>query len=150
MKEILPIRKRIRISKYDYSKKNIFFITICIKNRLEILGNIKTENYIDLTLIGKVVRENIDKISTLYKNVVVNEYCIMPNHIHIILKINYKNGTTISKIIKHFKTNVSRELSYSIWQKSFYEHIIKNENEYWKIKEYVKNNIQNWKKDKYF
>lgn len=114
MKEILPIRKRIRISKYDYSKKNIFFITICIKNRLEILGNIKTENYIDLTLIGKVVRENIDKISTLYKNVVVNEYCIMPNHIHIILKINYKNGTTISKIIKHFKTNVSRELSYSI------------------------------------
>ena len=48
----------------------------------------------------------------------------MPNHLHILLSINYKNGITISKIIKHLKTNISREIKYSIWQKSFYEHII--------------------------
>lgn len=150
MKEKLPIRKKIRVNKYDYSKENIYFITICIKNRLEILGNIKIESNIDLTSKGKIVNENINKISTLYENVIVDEYCIMPNHIHMILKINYSNGITISKIIKHFKTNVSREISCSVWQKSFYEHIIRNENEYWKVKEYVKNNIQNWKKDKYF
>ena len=44
----------------------------------------------------------------------------------------------ISKIIKHLKTNISREIKYSIWQKSFYEHIIRNEKEYLKIKEYIK------------
>lgn len=74
----------------------------------------------------------------------------MPNHIHILIFIKNKNGVTISKIIKHYKTNVSKEIKYSIWQKSFYEHIVRNEKEYLKIKEYIRNNIINWKKDKYF
>ena len=73
----------------------------------------------------------------------------MPNHIHILLLIKNRNGITISKIVKHYKTNISRELTYSIWQKSFYEHIIRNEKEYLKTKEYIKNNIVNWKKDEY-
>ena len=66
------------------------------------------------------------------------------------LLTNYKNGTTISKIIKHLKTNISREIKYSIWQKTFYEHIIRNEKEYLKIKEYIQNNVINWQADKYF
>ena len=74
----------------------------------------------------------------------------MPKHLHILLLINYKDGTTISKIIMHLKTNISKEIKYSIWQKSFYEHIIRNEKEYLKIKEYIKNNVINWTTDKYF
>ena len=74
----------------------------------------------------------------------------MPNHLHILILINYKDGITISKIIKHLKTNISREIKYSIWQKSFYEHIIRNEKEYLKIKEYIKNNVINWRTNKYF
>ncbi len=74
----------------------------------------------------------------------------MPNYIHILLLINYKTETTISKIIKHLKTNISREIKYSIWQKLFYEHIIRNEKEYLKIKEYIQNNVINWQTDKYF
>ena len=92
----------------------MYFITICVKDRLEMLGE------------------------------------IMPNHIHILLLINYKSNVTISKIIKHFKTNITRKIEYSIWQKSFYELIIRNEKEYLKIKEYIKNNVINWRKDKYF
>ena len=74
----------------------------------------------------------------------------MPNHIHMLLLIDYKNGITVSKIIKHYKANTSREITYQIWQKSFYEHIVRNEKEYLKIKEYIRNNIINWKEDKYF
>ena len=144
MKDNLPIRKKIRIGHYDYSKENIYFITICIKDRLELLGKIRKENYIELTLEDKIAKQNINKIEKLYDNVKIDEYIIMPNHIHILLKIKYKNGVTISKIIKHYKTNVSRETTYSIWQKSFYEHIVRNE------KEYIRNNIINWKDDKYF
>ena len=114
MKENFPVRKRIRLQGYDYSEGNMYFITICVKDRLEMLGE------------------------------------IMPNHIHILLLINYKSNVTISKIIKNFKTNITREIEYSIWQKSFYEHIIRNEKEYLKIKEYIKNNVINWRKDKYF
>lgn len=149
MKGNLPSRKRIRLQYYDYSEENMYFITICIKDRLEILGKIIEEN-INLTKEGNIVKQNVSKIQKIYKNVIINEYVIMPNHIHILLLINYKSNVTISKVIKHFKTNITREIGYSIWQKSFYEHIIRNEKEYLQIKKYIKNNVINWKKDKYF
>ena len=150
MQENLPVRKRIRIRDYDYSKENVYFITICIKNRLELLGRIIKENYIELTPEGKIVKHNINKIEEIYDNAIIDEYIIMPNHIHMLLEIKYRKDVSISKIIKHYKTNVSKEVTYSIWQKSFYEHIVRNEKEYLKIKEYVRNNIINWKNDKYF
>ena len=149
MKENLPVRKRIRLQGYDYSEGNMYFITICVKNRLEMLGEIIEDN-IKLTKEGNIVKQNINKIEQIYKNTIIDEYVIIPNHIHILLLINYKSSVTISKIIKHFKTNITREIEYSIWQKSFYEHIIRNEKEYLKIKEYLKNNVINWRKDKYF
>ena len=153
MKEILPVRKRIRIKNYDYTKENIYFITICTKDRLELLGKIGSENYIKLSQEGKIAKDNIDNIDNIeeiYDNAKIHEHIIMPNHIHILLEIKNKKKTTISKIIKHYKTNVSKEITYSIWQKSFYEHIVRNEKEYLKIKEYIKSNIINWNKDKYF
>ena len=149
MKENFPVRKRIRLQGYDYSEGNMYFITICVKDRLEMLGEIIDDN-IKLTKEGKIVKQNINKIEQIYKNTIIDEYVIMPNHIHILLLRNYKSNVTISKIIKHFKTNITREIEYSIWQKSFYEHIIRNEKEYLKIKEYIKNNVINWRKDKYF
>lgn len=149
MKENLPVRKRIRLQGYDYSEENMYFITICVKNRLEMLGEIIEDN-IKLTKQGNIVKQNINKIEQIYRNIMIDEYVIMPNHIHILILINYKNNLTISKIIKHLKTNITREIKYSIWQKSFYEHIIRNEKEYIRIKEYIKNNVINWKKDKYF
>lgn len=150
MKEKLPIRKRIRLKDYDYPKENMYFITICIKNRLEILGTIREENNIELSNEGNIVKKNIYKIEEIYKKIGIDEYIIMPNHIHILIWIKDKNGVTISKIIKHYKTNVSKEIKYSIWQKSFYEHIVRNEKEYLKAREYIRNNIINWKKDKYY
>lgn len=150
MKETIAIRKRIRLENYDYSKENMYFVTICIKDRAEILGKIVKENEIELTKEGCVVKQNINKIEKLYDNIMIDEYIVMPNHIHILFFISNKSGVTISKIVKHYKANISRELKYSIWQKSFYEHIIRNEKEYSKIKEYIKNNIINWKKDEYF
>ncbi len=74
----------------------------------------------------------------------------MPNHIHMILAVNKKTKVTISRMIKQYKAYVSKKVEYAIWQKSFYEHIIRNEKEYIKIKDYIKNNIRNWKEDRYF
>jgi REP element-mobilizing transposase RayT len=150
MKENLPVRKKIRLKYYDYSQENMYFITICVKDRLEILGKIEEDNHIKLTKEGNIVKQNIYRLEEIYKNIIVDEYIVMPNHLHILILINYKDGITISKIIKHLKTNISREIKYSIWQKSFYEHIIRNEKEYLKIKEYIKNNVINWRTDKYF
>jgi len=113
MKKNLPVRKRIRLQNYDYSQENMYFITICTKYKLEILEKIIEEN-IKLTKEGNIVKQNINKIEQIYKNVMIDEYVIMPNHIHILLLINYKSSVTISKIIKHFKTNITREIEFSI------------------------------------
>ena len=150
MKDNLPVRKRLRLKKFDYSKEEIYFITICIKNRIELLGKIIETNRIELTKIGNISEQYIKKIEIKYKNVKIDEYIIMPNHIHLLLIVNKQNDIGISRIIKQYKMCVSKIIGYSIWQKSFYEHIIRNEKEYWKIKEYIKDNIINWKKDKYF
>ena len=150
MKDNLPRRKRIRLKYYDYSNCGMYFITICIKNRLELLGKIQDRNNILLTTEGNIVEKELQKIEVLLTNVTIDEYIIMPNHIHMILIINENKNISISRIIKQYKMCVSKKIGYSIWQKSFYEHIIKNEEEYFTIKQYIQNNIVNWKQDKYF
>ena len=150
MENKLPTRKRLRIIEYDYSKEGMYFITICIKNGLELLGEIKNINYMELTQEGIIVKESIKQIEKRYINVEIDEYVIMPNHIHMILAVKNKTKVTISRMIKQYKGYVSNKVVYAIWQKSFYEHIIRIEKGYIKIKDYIKNNIRNWKEDRYF
>ena len=147
MKENLPRRKNIRLKYYDYSKEGAYFITICTKSRIHLLGEIKEVNQIELTDVGETVEESIKNIESIYDNVVMDDYIVMPNHIHMIIIISKQNGLTISRIINQFKGGITRKIGYSIWQKLFYEHIIKDENEYYEIKKYVQDNILNWKED---
>ena len=150
MKNNLPKRKRIRLKYYDYSSKGMYFITICTKDRLELLGNINNECIIYLTEEGNIVKKAIKEVERIFPNVIIDEYIIMPNHLHIIVVITENRNISISRIIKQLKMNVSKKTGYSIWQKSFHEHVIRNEKEYLIIKQYIKNNIINWKQDKYF
>ena len=150
MKDHLPRRKRIRLKYYDYSTCGMYFITICIKNRLDLLGKIQDKLNIVLSAEGIIVEKELQKIEVLLTNVTIDEYIIMPNHIHMILIINENKNISISRIIKQYKMCVSKKIGYSLWQKSFYEHIIRNEEEYFTIKQYIQNNIVNWKQDKYF
>lgn len=150
MKENLPKRKNIRLKYYDYSKEGMYFITICVKDRIELLGQIKRLNQIELSKEGKIVYTSLNNLKQTYTNIEIDEYVIMPNHIHLIIIIHEKNNLTISRMIQQLKWGITRKIGTSIWQKSFYEHIIRNEKEHLKIKEYIQNNIINWKEDKYF
>ena len=69
MKGILPIRKKIRLDNYDYSQENMYFITICVKERLEILGKIDEDNNIKLTKEGNIVKQEISRLEEMYKNI---------------------------------------------------------------------------------
>ena len=147
MKENLPKRKNIRLRYYDYSEEGLYFITICKKNREQLLGKITEENQIKLTKVGTIVEKSIRNLERIYSNITIDEYVVMPNHIHIIIIINEKNDLTISRIINQYKGGITKKIGYPIWQKLFYEHIIRNENEYYKIKQYIQSNIANWKED---
>ena len=149
MKNDLPTRKKIRLNYFDYTKEGMYFITVCIKNKKQILGKINNSR-ITLTKKGIIVQDYIKNIEKIYSKILIDEYAIMPNHIHILISIKPQNTISISRIINNYKGAVSKQIGYSIWQKSYYEHIVRNDYEYYKIKEYIQNNVVNWKKDKYF
>ena len=126
MKENLPKRKNIRLRYYDYSEEGLYFITICTKNREQLLGKITEENQIKLTKVGTIVEKSIRNLERIYSNITIDEYVVMPNHIHIIIIINEKNDLTISRIINQYKGGITKKIGYPIYQKFFYEHIIIN------------------------
>lgn len=99
-----------------------------------------------LSKIGIVIENEIYKLNTVYENIKVDKYQIMPNHIHLIIFIyEDSNGRTqfaptISRIIKQFKGSITKQIEFSIWQKSFYDRIIRNEKEYQSVWNYIHNN----------
>ena len=137
MQEKLPQRKQIRLKEYDYSEEGYYFITICTKNRKHILSkinkNISNKNVkpvgancvrpqIQLSNVGKIIDEEINKIPNIYENVLLDEYIIMPNHIHVIIGIIYGRtqfAPTISQIIKQYKGSITKKLGNNIWQNHF-------------------------------
>lgn len=99
-----------------------------------------------LSKIGIVIENEIYKLNTVYENIKVDKYQIMPNHIHLIIFIyEDSNGRTqfaptISRIIKQFKGSITKQIEFSIWQKSFYDRVIRNEKEYQSVWNYIHNN----------
>ena len=148
----LPKRKNIRLNDYNYSSNGAYFITICTKNKENLLWKnvgancVRPLDQIPLSKIGIVIENEIYKLNTVYENIKVDKYQIMPNHIHLIIFIyEDSNGRTqfaptISRIIKQFKGSITKQIGFSIWQKSFYDRIIRNENEYQSVWNYIHNN----------
>ena len=161
-------KKLQRLKNYDYTQNGVYFVTICTQNWLHLFG--KFENKI-LTLndAGKMVFEKLIETPKFYPDIAVDKFVLMPNHLHAILMIHH-NGTaqgpfptmTLSDYIHRFKTLTTKlyidgvkNESYlpfdkKVWQKSYHDHIIRNETEYQKIWEYIHTNPLKWELDKYY
>lgn len=119
--------KNIRLKKYDYSSNGSYFITLCTYYKQQYLVSHKE-------LIEKEIKQ-----LNMFKGVCVDCYCIMPNHLHIIL--DFCNCSFIlGEIIRKFKASTSRQAHIKLWQPNYYEHIIRNEKALFKIREYIQNN----------
>ncbi|MBR5155192.1 MAG: transposase [Clostridia bacterium] len=153
----LPKRKPTRLKGYDYSTPGAYFITICVKDRKQLLSKIVEDDAFivsqnNLSEIGLICDRYINNINIKYENVTVDKYVIMPNHIHLII---FLHGTmrassptkNIETIIRSFKTMVTKEIGNSIWQRSYHDHIIRGEKDYQKIWEYIDTNPINWELD---
>lgn len=159
----LPKRKNIRLPNFDYGNDGAYFITICTKDRKRILSNIVGDEIpkVRLTKLGEIVKGSILDIEAHYKNVKVDKYIIMPDHIHMIVCINL-NGTDKSvpydikydlpNVVGKFKASVTRNVGKAfmlsekanIWQSRYYDHIIRNQTDYNEIWEYIDNNPRKW------
>lgn len=153
------IRKKNRLKGYDYSSNASYFLTVCSDKRKEIFSQIVFDNTVGanivrLSKIGQKIENCILKIEEIYPCVFVDNYIIMPNHIHLILTIDTNRrpmvAPTVATVIKQFKGAASKEAGTSIWQKGYYDHIIRNENDFNETMKYITFNAQKWDEDKYF
>ncbi len=159
----LPKRKRTRMPGYDYSTPAKYFVTICTHNKEKILSNVQNKvgedalivPKIELTSYGRVCDKYINNINEKYKNITVENYVIMPNHIHLIVYINgtmWASSPTIGleSVVRTFKRMVTKEIRHSIWQRSYHDHIIRNESDYKNIWNYIQSNPEKWADDCYY
>lgn len=157
----LPRRRHPRLKDFDYSQNGAYFITICTKGHKHLLGTISvgrgalTPPCTSLTHAGETAEHYLLNIDTVYDDVCVEKYVVMPNHIHILLRIDGLGGMkasrpTIQTIVRSFKTMVTRAIGVSIWQTSFHEHIVRNEEDFLAIWKYIDENPLKWQEDKYY
>ena len=142
-------RKNPRLKNYDYTLSGYYFITLCTKDKINYFGEIRDEK-IKLNNLGKFVYNNIKKLEEIYRNIKVDKFVVMPNHIHLIIIMKQKAGFDVSRIIKEYKEWITKKIKKSIWQKSYYDHIIRNKNDYLRIWQYIDQNIIKWNFDKYY
>ena len=151
----LSKRKKLRLENWNYAENGWYFITICTKRRQALLGNIVGNGFIR-SAVGTIAEEQLNELNSRYQHVHVDKYVIMPNHIHMFLVLD---GTeterinpfpTVSSIIGLYKAGVSRKVGFPIWQKSFYDHVIRNEEDYQMIWQYVDDNPLKWQMDRFY
>ncbi len=156
---MLKRRKIIRLSNYDYSRDNLYFVTICVNDRKRCLGEIK-DGILNLNELGKIVQIQLNWLENQYPYVKIHSAIVMPDHAHLILEIDrlsipYKlvgmKIKPLSELMGTFKTTASKHIHLAglttfSWQRSFYEHIIRDEQAYQNIVRYIEDNPRNWNK----
>jgi REP element-mobilizing transposase RayT len=156
----LKERKTIRLKNYDYSQNGRYFITVLTKNHENILSDVIDDEqgyaHFKLSELGKLVQKEILNICFVHSFIKIPNYIIMPNHVHMIIELNLNEKeamlktATISSIINQWKGSISRKAGFSIWHKSFHDHIIRDNYEYEKITRYIDNNPKTWLQDCYY
>jgi REP element-mobilizing transposase RayT len=182
-------RRSIRMREYDYSQEGAYFVTICTYGKECLYGEV-IDGKMRLNEYGKIIEVEWLKTAQIRNNVLMDEYVIMPNHIHGIVVIADDGGSkncrgtaccaprnngiikgaarcaptfgqfgkivsgSLPAIVRAFKSATNKQINQSrrspgdkVWQRSYYEHVIRDENDYLQIREYIINNPMKWEFD---
>ena len=161
-----PSRKRTRLKDYDDSAPGLYFLTVCTKEKQNRLGNIVGCGIYDapkciLSQTGQVVEMQLLRLRQRYEETILEQYVIMPNHLHLLLRIPHQgsNGSSqapnptnavIPKYISLLKRLCTRAIGENIWQMSYYDHIVRDERDEYRIRTYMENNPAKWLEDTYY
>ncbi|MDD2622750.1 MAG: transposase [Bacteroidales bacterium] len=171
-------RRSIRLKGYDYAQGGLYFITLCCQNRACLFGDV-VNGEMKWNDAGKIADECWMDIPKHFPNSVLHQHIVMPNHIHGIIELSdivpvgAKNfspllqipepssqpfsspSKTIGSIVRGYKIGVTKWMRqntdlFYVWQRNYYEHIIRNKQSYQRISEYIMNNPETWTEDRLF
>ncbi len=186
-------RRSIRLPHYDYSRAGYYFVTITAQNREHLFGEIYDGEMV-LNVAGEMVQGLWCDITNDFPNVALHDFVVMPNHIHGIIQIKYRDtvgadsisalqseqpnnvrsksndmpskqradmesAPTVSTIVQSFKRHTTLQyikmvknntlppFNKRIWQRNYYEHVVRDNNDYARIVQYIENNPSTWNDD---
>ncbi|MBX3047159.1 MAG: transposase [Anaerolineales bacterium] len=167
-------RKPQRLAHYDYASAGAYFFTICTNDRQHLLGSIIAEG-VQLTPAGEIAKRTWLDLPQHYSLIKLDEFIVMPNHVHGILWLtekpyqlqavgeglrpsptNTQRQPGLTELIRAFKSFSAREINKlrkttgSVWQRGFYEHIVRNDNDLYQHRAYIQNNPLKWTIDEYY
>ena len=165
----LPERRRTRLPHFDYNSAGTYFITICTKDRKQVLSQIVGTGVLDgpqisLTEYGRIASKHLQNMSHFYEHISLDSYVIMPNHIHLLIQIkgNFQGGgpsrtpvptrqnSEISRFVSTFKRFCNKEYGKNIWQYRSHDHVIRDRDDYIRIAKYMAENPKHWQHDCFY
>ena len=156
-----PVRKRNRLENYDYNTAGMYFITICTKDKEKLFGVVMdgTEGEapcVRLSETGIIVEQQIQSIN-LVPFIHVETFVVMPNHIHMILYVEENNrqqgrhsNDLIPSTIGGFKRICAKQIGWDVFQRSYYDNIIRTQHRLDLIWNYIADNPRRWKQDRFY
>lgn len=154
-----PKRKILRLAEFDYSGNRAYFVTICVQNRACLLGDITagTRPAVQLSPPGQMVTEWFQALEQRFPGATIVEKMVMPNHVHVVLLYDGRDaGTDLPRLIQWYKTQTSnayirgvkaglyRPFPGRLWQRGYFEHVIRNERDLLEIRAYIQENPVRW------
>ncbi|MBD3297253.1 MAG: transposase [candidate division Zixibacteria bacterium] len=165
MKESTGPRKRrrsIRLRGFDYGQEGAYFVTICTANRKAYFGSI-VNNQVALSPFGNIAKIEWTRTASLRSNVILDEFVVMPDHVHGIVCItenrNHLISTeftttaqTLGSVVRGWKSAVTKKVrllqgdpTFKLWQRGYWEHVVRNERDLEELREYIRMNPLQWR-----
>jgi REP element-mobilizing transposase RayT len=161
-----PIRRNLRLPGYDYTSEGTYFVTICTQDRRRVLGEVIDGSF-QANAAGNIVKECWCELPYHYAGLALDAFVVMPNHMHGVLAflddvgaglkpaLGIKPRRSLSEVVRAFKTFSARRINelrgtrgVAVWQRAYYEHIVRGEKGLSEIRRYIADNPGNWEMDR--
>jgi REP element-mobilizing transposase RayT len=143
-------RRSIRLPHFHYGGGSGYFITLCLHNRFRGLGVIR-DGHVHLSRLGQVVAEHWGRISTRDSGIALDEFIVMPDHLHGIVEFDGRVSVTVPRVIAWFKGTslvAARRAGLwggtPLWQRGYYDHVIRGPRDRDTIRAYIRSNPVRW------
>ena len=163
-----PNRKRMRLQGWDYSTEAAYFLTLCTKEKHPIFSRIVGRDILDaptvqLSQYGDLVQNAMQYLSENTQGILVHNWVIMPNHVHVLISVTNEGmvakgasgmsrptESIIPRFVSSLKRYTNKQSGQDLWQVSYYDHIIRDDEDFLRRWRYIDNNPSAWLDDDYY